>query len=87
MIYSDKAMKQINKLDRFEAKKIKKWIESNLIGCENPYFQGKMLKGNLSNYWRYRVGNYRIISSIDESRILICILKIGHRKSVYNFET
>ena len=82
-VITSKAKKQMLKIDRFDAIRLKKWIENNLINCTCPYFQGKMLKGNLSCYWLYGIGDYRIISLINESDLSICIINIGHRKNLY----
>lgn len=49
----------------------------------NPREHGKPLKGNLKDYWRYRVGNYRIIAEIDDAKIRIVIIEIGHRRKIY----
>lgn len=83
VVISKSAQKEFSKLDPFTAKKIKRWIYDNLVNCENPYFNGKQLRGNLSKYWRYRVGNYRILTEIDDLKIIIFIVKIGHRKCIY----
>lgn len=79
-----KAQKQLKKMDYIQARSINKWIEKNLIGCTNPYFSGKALKGNLKDYWRYRVGNYRLFARIDNEKIIIIIVKVGHRQGVYD---
>ena len=84
IIYEEKARKQIKKLDSFDARQIKKWIEKNLIDTENLYLHGKQLVGNLSKYWRYRVGNYRILAEIDNQNITIIIVSVGHRKEIYD---
>ena len=78
-----KARKQLKKMDYMQAKSINKWIEKNLVGCSNPYFSGKPLKGELKDYWRYRVGSYRVLAKIDNDQIIITIVKIGHRQSIY----
>ncbi|MGI6252553.1 MAG: type II toxin-antitoxin system RelE family toxin [Aminivibrio sp.] len=44
---------------------------------------GKGLKGNLGNLWRYRVGDYRVICSINDEILLVLVVKIGHRREVY----
>lgn len=62
---------------------ILKWIQKNLIQTENPKLYGKELKGNLKSIWRYRVGNYRILVDIQDSTLVILILKIGHRREFY----
>lgn len=79
-----KARKQLKKMDYMQAKSINKWIEKNLVGCSNPYFSGKPLKGELKDYWRYRVGSYRVLAKIDNDQIIITIVKIGHRQGVYD---
>lgn len=83
VIIEAKAKKQMSKLDMFSSKRIKNWINFNLNGCTDPYVYGKPLKGNLSKYWRYRVGNYRILAKIDDEKIIIAIVHVGHRKNVY----
>ena len=84
LVIKPKAQKQFSKMDKIQAIQIKKWIEKNLVHCSNPYFQGKSLKGNLSEYWRYRVGNYRILAEIDNQNITIIIISVGHRKEIYD---
>lgn len=84
--FSQKAIKQMKKIDRTQLIRLKEWMKNNIVNCSNPYFQGKMLKGNLSKYWRYRVGNYRIVSHIDDENFVIKVVSIGHRRNIYNFE-
>lgn len=81
--YDKIAVKQLQKLDRPTAKKIYDWITDNLVGCENPYLHGKALVGDKSGFWRYRVGDYRIIAEIKNNELRIKIIKIAHRKNVY----
>lgn len=81
--YSDRARKQIKKLDRQTQRIIKAWIDKNLVGTENPRQHGKGLTSNRSGEWRYRVGDYRILAEIRDNEILILILEIGHRKNIY----
>ncbi len=83
--YSKQALKQLHKLDMPTRIILIKWIEHNLLNCGNPYTipQYKELKGNLSNYIRYRVGNYRIICTVFEQILTIEIVSVGHRKEVY----
>ncbi|HCX64706.1 MAG TPA: type II toxin-antitoxin system mRNA interferase toxin, RelE/StbE family [Eubacteriaceae bacterium] len=59
------------------------WIEKNLLGSADPREHGKTLKGNVKSYWRYRVGDYRIIADIKDDEIKIIVLNIGHRKEIY----
>ena len=79
-----KAQKDLKKMDKNDSIIIMAWISKNLVNCENPYVHGKSLEGNLKGKWRYRVGNYRLISNIDDEKVLILILEAGHRREVYN---
>jgi mRNA interferase RelE/StbE len=82
--FSEKAKKDLKKLDRFTQKMILTWIRKNLEGCENPRQHGKGLTANHSGEWRYRVGDYRIIAEIQDSRIIILVLSVGHRSTIYD---
>ena len=80
---TDTAKKQLKKMDRQTASMLWGWMRKNLEGCENPRQHGKGLSANRSGQWRYRVGNYRLIAEIEDDRIVILILSIGHRSDVY----
>ena len=81
--YDEKALKQLKKMDRSVQKLITSWIEKNLIDTENPRLHGKGLSGDKSGYWRYRVGDYRVIADIRDEEIIIVIVEIGHRREIY----
>ena len=82
--YTNNAIKYLAKLDKYTMKMLYKWIEKNLVDCEDPRQHGKSLTGNRSGEWRYRVGDYRIIADIQDDKVIILILEIGHRREVYN---
>jgi mRNA interferase RelE/StbE len=81
--YEAKAVKQIKKLDPATRKLIKSWFEKNLLNTDNPRQHGKGLTGSLSQYWRYRVGDYRILAEINDTEIVIIIVEVGHRREIY----
>ena len=81
--YEARAVKQIMKLDPATRKLIKSWIEKKLLNTDNPRQHGKGLTGSLSQYWRYRVGDYRILAEINDAEIIIIIVEIGHRRDIY----
>lgn len=87
MIYSIETTKRFDKefkkLDRYTMKMIKSWIEKNLVNCENPRAHGKGLSSNRSGQWRYRIGDYRLICEIQDSKLIILALSIGHRSEIY----
>jgi mRNA interferase RelE/StbE len=82
--YSSTALKQLKKMDRFDARLIVSWIGKNLEGCEDPRIHGKGLTGNHSGEWRYRVGDYRLIAEIQDDRLVILMLQAGHRREIYS---
>lgn len=83
VIFDKTAERQLNKLDIFQQKIIVNWILKNLANSSDPRSSGKSLKGNLKNYWRYRVGDYRIIADINDDEVKIIIIGIGNRKDIY----
>ena len=82
--YTAGAIKNLKKLDKNTQGLILGWIEKNLMNCENPRQHGKCLTANRSGQWRYRIGDYRLICEIEDDKIVILILSIGHRREIYN---
>lgn len=83
IVYTDRARKQIKKLDRQTQALIKGWIDKNLIGTSNPRQHGRGLTANRSGQWRYRIGDYRILAEIQDDKVIVLLLEIGHRKNIY----
>lgn len=83
VVYTKQAEKALRKLDKQTQALIYGWIGKNLVGCENPRQHGKGLTANRSGQWRYRVGDYRILAEIQDDKILILVLNIGHRSEIY----
>ena len=81
--YSKGALRQLKKMDRFDAKIIVSWIGKNLEGCTDPRVHGKGLTANRSGEWRYRVGSYRILCVIEDEKLVIEVFSVGHRRDVY----
>ena len=81
--FTEKALKALKKLDRYTALLITAWIRKNLEGCTNPRQHGKGLVGDKNGQWRYRVGDYRLLAEIQDDRIIILILNVGHRREIY----
>lgn len=76
--------REMRKLDRYTQIMLKTWIVNNLEDCENPRRHGKSLTGNRNGQWRYRVGDYRIICEIQDKKLTILALSVGHRKNIYS---
>ena len=83
LMYSEKAQKQLNKLDNSMKSKILKYIDQNLFDTDNPKKFGKALRHNLKGFWRYRVENYRIIVKNEESELVILVVQLDKRDKIY----
>ena len=81
--YTEQAIKKLKKIDKHTQFFILAWIEKNLVDCENTRQHGKGLTANRSGEWRYRVGDYRIIAEIEDDKVIILVLTVGHRTEVY----
>ena len=81
---SERAEKQLHKLDPPIARMILKWLKKNVDGSSDPRVHGKALQGNLSNYWRYRVGDHCIICSIQDDKLIVIAISIENRRTVYD---
>lgn len=82
--FTERAVKDLKKLDRHTAALILGWVRKNLENCENPRQHGKGLTANRSGQWRYRVGDYRMLCEIEDDKIRILVLNVGHRREIYN---
>ncbi len=78
------ALKGLEQVDRQDAQRILRFLFERVSQLDNPRSIGEALKGSqLGNYWKYRVGDYRIIANIEDDQILIQVVRIGNRKEVY----
>jgi len=74
----------LNKLDPPIARRIVSFLYQRVAHLENPRSIGEALTGNeLGEYWKYRVGDYRIIAQIEDKQLRILVVKIGNRREVY----
>ena len=77
------AEKQLRKLDRQVQRRILDWLYERIDGCKDPRHFGEALKGGSTGLWRYRVGDYRIICDIQDARLVVLALAVGHRREIY----
>ena len=75
--------KEFKRLDRYTQKLIQGWITKNIDNTDDPRQHGKPLTGDLSGLWRYRIGDYRLICTLNDNRLIILALSIGHRRDIY----
>ena len=82
--FEQSAAKDLKKIDPLQRRRVLTFLSERVSRLENPRSIGEALKGSaLGDFWKYRVGNYRIISSIEDEIVLILVLRVGHRKEIY----
>ncbi len=82
--FSPDAEKDLSKLEQQTAKRIVKFLHERIANIDNPRALGKALKGEeLGKYWRYRVGDYRIICEIQDNQLVVLVITVGHRRDIY----
>ena len=82
--FEKKAIENLKSIDNKQAALILTWIENNLDGTTDPRKYRKHLKGKLNEYWRYRIGQYRVVVDIQDERLIIVVISLGHRKEIYS---
>ena len=80
--FARSALNDLRSLDRPTQQRIRTFLEEGVVTLQDPRSLGKPLKGELCEYWRYRVGNYRVICELQDERIVVLVLRIGHRKAI-----
>ncbi|MFZ5490957.1 MAG: type II toxin-antitoxin system RelE family toxin [Pseudomonadota bacterium] len=81
--YTGTARKQLLKLDKQTARRIVDFMDSRVARADDPRSIGKALSGPLGGFWRYRVGDCRVICDIQDGAVRVLVLEIGHRREVY----
>ena len=81
--YAESTQKDIRRLDLQDRKRIRSFLEEKVAELDDPRSLGKPLTGGLSGFWRYRVGDYRIIVSLEDDALRVLVVRVAHRKDVY----
>ena len=79
---SAKALKQLRKLGHEPARRIFAFLDTRITGVEDPRQFGKCLKGDLGEFGRFRVDDYRILGRMEDSELVVLVVRIGHRRDV-----
>lgn len=78
------ALKDLQKLDRTVQQRRVGFLRTRVASVDDPRSLGEALAGaRLGSYWKYRVGDWRIICDIQDGRIVVRVLRLGHRREVY----
>lgn len=80
--FDQESVKQLRKLDQPVARRIVAYLE-DLITTGDPRARGEGVTGNLVGFWRYRVGDWRVICEILDTRMIIYVLEVGPRRAIY----
>lgn len=76
--------RELDRLDAPVRKRILKFLNDRVARLEDPRSIGQALRGSrLGEFWKYRVGNYRLICKIEDDRLLVLVLRLGHRREIY----
>ena len=78
------AQKQLDDLDKTVSRRIVTFLRERIEKLEDPRQIGEPLKGPLRDYWRYRVGDYRVVCLLEHDRLVVLVLRVGHRREIYN---
>lgn len=82
--FADSAAKQLRKLDPQVAKRILTFLRDRIAPLDDPRSIGEALRGkDLGEFWKYRVGDWRVIAEIEDGLVLITVVRIGNRRGVY----
>ena len=80
----ERANRDLDKLDLPVARRVYKFLYDRVAKLENPRSIGEALHGpKLGELWKYRVGDYRLICKIEDDRLLVLVLRVGHRREIY----
>lgn len=81
--FDDRARRELRKLDPNTQQEILHYLRKRIAGSGDPRQLGKPLRMNLAGLWRYRVGDYRLICRLEDHRLVVFVIKVGHRRNVY----
>jgi mRNA interferase RelE/StbE len=81
---AESADRELDKLDTQHRKRILKFLHERVAKLDDPRSIGEALHGSqFGEFWKYRVGDYRLISKIEDDRLVVLVLRVGHRREIY----
>ena len=82
--FDESARKELAKLDRKVARRLIDFLKTRVLNLRDPRSVGQALRGStLGEFWKYRVGDFRIIASIQDDRMIVLVLRVGNRSDIY----
>ena len=82
--FDESAKKELAKLDRQVARRLIDFLKNRVLSLRDPRSVGQALRGStLGEFWKYRVGDFRIVASIQDDRMIVLVLRVGNRSDIY----
>jgi mRNA interferase RelE/StbE len=82
--YTDTALRTLRKMDRQVARRLLDFMDEQIAAADNPRALGMPLRGSaLGDFWRYQVGDRRLICDLQDSRLVVLVIDAGHRRDIY----
>lgn len=81
--FDDAAAKELRRLDRQTQRSILRYLRERIATDEDPHRFGKPLSRQRVGLWRYRIRDYRVICNIEDDKLIVLVLSVGHRKDIY----
>jgi mRNA interferase RelE/StbE len=81
--FDERARKDLRRLDAIVQKSILRYLRQRLAIAADPRRLGKPLHGEFAGLWRYRVGDWRLVCRIEDKKLIVLVLTIGHRREIY----
>lgn len=81
--YAETAKTQLRKLDRQSARRVVDYMDERIAPLDDPRSTGKALSGPLGGFWRYRIGDLRVICDLQDGHLRVLVVRIGNRREIY----
>lgn len=80
---SSGAERQLRKLDPDTARRLGNYLRALVAETSDPRERGKALTGPMTGLWRYRIGDYRLVCELIDQRLVVLVVRLGHRSRIY----
>ena len=77
------AAREFRKLDPVVQRRLRDFFQRRVLPADSPRVSGKPLRGKQANFWRYRIGSWRVVAEMQDHRLVMLIVRVGHRGQVY----
>ncbi|MDA8016253.1 MAG: type II toxin-antitoxin system RelE/ParE family toxin [Thermoanaerobaculia bacterium] len=82
--FDSRAARELRRIDHQHRSRILRFLRERVAIAENPRRIGSALTGQAIQLWRYRVGEYRLICTIEDERLVVLVVRVGHRRRIYD---